>query len=159
MERRSPLRLTASRVGFLGCGEELSSGQLARIRALLLGFGAVELHHGGRKGADMQVHVLADDLRLWRFVHPDVEDAHSAGFRCDAVYPLASYTKSRAQIVDFSGAVIAVPAWGEKPENGPTWEVARRARLEGKALVVVGHEGEILRASTVVFGPTSLSPW
>jgi len=160
VKHTSPFRLTSASVGFIGASEELNPSQLARIRALLEGFGATELHHGGRLGPDVQVHALADELGLWRFVHPDDDIALRAAFGSDALYPVVSYDSSRAQIVDLSGALIAVPAADEQPQNGATWEIVRRAVAAGKPIVVVGHAGEVLRASPVVFGPTKLvAPW
>ncbi len=112
-------------------------------------------------GSDVQVHALADDLGLWRFVHPDDEVAYQADFRSDAIYPTASYADSRVQIIYETGAIIAVPAACERPEDGATWTIVHRAVAAGKPIVVVGKDGEVLHASPVVFGSRTLgtTPW
>jgi hypothetical protein len=160
VEHHSPFRLTAIRVGFIGTSEELHVNQLIRIRALLVGFAAAEIHHGGRMGSDVQVHDLSDELGLWRFVHPDDEVAYRAHFRSDAIYPAVPYEESQTRIVDASEALIAVPAADERPENGKTWAIVHRAVATGKPVVVVGPDGEVLWASPIVFGSAAPGgPW
>lgn len=152
--RHAQFRLSATRVGFIGSPEEMNSDQLVRLRALLVGFGAMELHHGGRIGADVQAHTLAGQLGLWCVVHPDDASALQARdlvFGSDPAFPPSAYEACRRAIADLSGAVVVVPAVGEVPD-GPAWETARRQAMVGRSVVVMGRQGEILWASAAVFG-------
>jgi len=159
-EDQSPLRLTVARVGFIGTSETLNPKQLARIRAVLVGLGATELHHGGRIGADVQAHVLADELGLWRFVHPDEEVDHRAYLPSEAVHPPEPRERAQGRIVDMCQAVVAVPGADECSGRGATWRVVKSAEATRKPVVVVGANGEVLYASPVVFGSAcSIAPW
>ncbi len=161
IEHLSPFRLTAPRVGFIGTSERLNPHQLGRVRSVLVGFAATEIHLGGRTEPDAQILRLADELGLWRFAHPDTEDLSASILDTDGSYRAASHEKSQAGIIEVSQALIFAPGATEKPESGSTWAVVHLAEAQEKPVVVVDVHGGVIRASSVVFGKAMarLRPW
>lgn len=141
-ERRGPLPVTALQVGFVGAPEGMTQRQLFRVRVLLRSFGAVEVHFGGNPGADEQLYRLADDLRLWRKVHPLLCSAERSEVTGDVVYPPKQENERYHDVLTASGVLIAAPSSAQCRSGGRVWSVVADAVASGMPVVVVTPDGE-----------------
>lgn len=146
-EFREALPIAATHVGFVGATAGMTSPQLFRVYALLLDCGAVELHHGGRVGADEQVHDLADHLGLWRMVHPATTLHRQGAYTGDMVFSAKADTERYHDIVNAVGVLIAAPRSVEERSGGRTWSTVVYAIKVGRPVVIVGPNGHTVRVN------------
>ena len=142
---RATLPTTATQVGFAGTSAGLTAQQLFGVHFFLRRSGAVELHHGGRAGADEQVHEIADDLRLWRVVHPASTDPDPVRCIGDIVHPPRPDFDRYKDIVHAVGLMIAAPRSVTVRVGGHTWSTVAYAVQAGRPLLIVGPTGRTIR--------------
>ncbi len=143
-ENRELLPPTATHVGFVGSKKPMTPAQTSRVYTLLVGFGAVEVHMGGRVGADEQMHELADRARLWRMVHPASTSPTAPACTGDVVFPAKPDSDRYHDIVDAAGVLIAAPeSAGER--GCRTWVTIAHALGAGCPVVIVYPSGRAVR--------------
>lgn len=124
------------RVGVTGSRYPRPDRTASRLHALLLEWGATELHHGDCTGWDEQAFKVARDLGLKTVAHPPTNDSFRAFTASDLILPPAPYLDRNKAIVRTVSRMIAAPDGPERQRSG-TWSTIRFAKAQGvKGLVL-----------------------
>lgn len=131
--------------GFTGTQQGMTPAQkecITRLFSLLPTMRSV--HHGDCIGADADIHEIARAQKLWIVVHPPDNDSKRAfvtGY--NEIREAKPYLARNDDIVSETEVLIAAPkGYGEEHRSG-TWATVRRARKQGKRIVIVWPDGRM----------------
>jgi len=126
-------------IGFTGTRHGMTQSQLDTTRRLFEENPEwVTVHHGGRVGADAQMHEIALDQGREAVVHHSTRRfAANVG---EPTVPPVSPAEARRSIVDSSAVLIATPAWPGSVQKALSSTV-RYARSRGVPVILVWPNG------------------
>jgi hypothetical protein len=124
------------KVGVTGSQQKRPQRTIDRLRALLIEWGASELHHGDCVGFDAQAHEVAVSLGIRTVIHPPENPKARAFCEGDEVRSPLPYLDRNKNIVRETERMIAAPRGPEELRSG-TWSTVRFAKKIGRPGVVL----------------------
>jgi len=128
-------------IGFTGTRRGMTPSQLGAIQRLLEENPEwMTVHHGGRVGADAQMHTLVLDQGREAVVHPSTSRLAAPIGRATEL-PKVSPREARRSIVDSSAVLIAAPAWPGSVRKALSSTV-QYAKYHGVPVIIVWPNGD-----------------
>lgn len=133
-------------IGFTGTRKGMTDAQQGTLISYLDSLRIYQIHHGGCRGADIQVHRIAFALRIRRIIHPPINQC-CVGYYGDAelILPSKSFIERDHDIVDACDLLIAAPAGKEVLRSG-TWATVRYARSISKPIIIIYPDGSTTKS-------------
>lgn len=136
------------KLGFTGTRDGLTENQKIALKKLFedLLYSIDEFHHGDCLGADMDAHILSEELQFHRIakekifniiIHPPEKDtlrAYCVGDETRDVFP---YLRRNKNIVDETDILIACPKSRIEEQRSGTWSTVRYAYSKNKPLILL----------------------
>lgn len=136
------------RVGFTGTRRGMTLDQAMQVNLEFAKTEAYELHHGGERHADAQMHNIALAYRCPITVHPsDMPDTQMAPRDLD--HPLVTVLPAKPPlvrnqvIVDQVGWLLAAPHELEEVLRSGTWSTIRKALKAKVPVAIVYRDGKV----------------
>lgn len=144
------------KIGFTGTRQGMTPGQKEEFERIFLGICPTEFHHGDCVGADADAHVIVlrhavrhnpeiaeiDELDYTEIhIHPPTEERLRAFKEGDRLHPARPYQERNMDIVLSCNTMIACPGGYEEELRSGTWATIRKARGQGRPVLVIWPDG------------------
>lgn len=135
------------RIGFTGTRLGMTALQLGVCEYEMRRLGITSFHHGDCVGADAEAHQMARALHARVYIHPPIDErlrAHCGEWH--RMEEAKNHFARNRDIVNAADVMIATP-WQMKepiPSRGGTWYTVSYARKQGKRVLIVWPDGNVL---------------
>lgn len=149
------------RLGFTGTQRGMTPRQRDSVRLILSQQSVSEVHHGDCVGADQEFDVLAHELDVRVVVHPP-DDPRKRAFVLGyaEIREERPYLVRNAEIVSETDVLVATPKGDREELRSGTWATIRRARQQGKQVIVAWPDGRVEYLGTDQGeDDRAISPW
>ena len=138
------------KIGFVGSMYGGTEYQQELLRDLLIAMEPKEVHHGDRKGADVQFHKVCIDMKIPIIIHPPKHDEWRA-FCSDYKYihEPQNYISRNKNIVNETDLFIAMPNTLAESFNSDTWATIRYAKKYLKSIIIIMLDGTVIEENIV----------
>lgn len=130
------------KIGFTGTQAGMTPKQRVMLISIFRDVQPTEFHHGDCIGADLEAHNIAREFSIPIVIHPpdnESKRAFCSGFL--EIREPRSYLNRNMDIVVESDMLIATPKEHIEQLRSGTWSTIRRARKQGKSVVIINPDG------------------